>query len=77
MECQAQVKTEWIKDSENQFLGRLIKRPGSPRRRQGSGILKKEEKTDILLSSTFLSLSHIKLFYFKPGTTHYNTNNSV
>ena len=36
-----------------------------------------EERTDILLFSTFLSLSHIKLFFFKPGTDDYNTNNSV
>ena len=28
-------------------------------------------------SSTFLSLSHIKLFIFKPGTNDYTTNNSV
>ena len=27
--------------------------------------------------STFLSLSHIKFFFFKPGTDDYTTNNSV
>ena len=28
--------------SESQFLGRLIRNPGSPRRRKGSGVLKDE-----------------------------------
>ena len=38
---------------------------GVPLPSPGSGILKEEEKTDILLLSTFLSLGHIKIFVFK------------
>ena len=41
-----------------------------------SGILKEEERTNIFSFfslSTFLSLSHIKLFFFKPGTDDYTT----
>ena len=57
--------------SESQVLGRLIRSPGSPRRReglskrrQGSGILKEEERTNVFFfPSTFLSLSHIKRLY--------------
>ena len=64
-----------------QFLGRLTKSLGSPRRREGSGVLKKEERTNYFFS-TFLSLSHIKWFLFSflsfnPGTDDYTTNNSV
>ena len=48
----------------SQFLGRLIRSPGSLRRRKGSGILKKEERTSVFLfSSTFLSLGHIICFF--------------
>ena len=32
-------------------------------RREGSGTLKEEERTNVFFSSTFLSLSHIKLFF--------------
>ena len=47
-------------------------------RREGSGTLKEEERTNVFFSSTFLSLSHIKLFFFfKPGTDDNTTNNSV
>ena len=46
---------------ESQFLGRLIRSLGLPRRRYGSGVLKKEKRTNFFFfSSTFLSLSHIK-----------------
>ena len=41
---------------------------GLSRRRYGSGILKEEERTNISFFSTFLSLSHIKHFFFKPET---------
>ena len=34
----------------SQFLGRLIRSPGSPRRREGSGILKEEERTNTFIS---------------------------
>ena len=36
---------------------------GCSRRRQGSGILKEEERTNFFFSSKFLSLSHIKQFF--------------
>ena len=49
---------------------------GGARRRQRSGILKEEERT-VFFPSTFLSLSHIKLFFFKPQTDDYTTDNSV
>ena len=50
------------------------------------GILKEEERIKVFLFffflslslSTFLSLSHIKcFFFFKPRTDDYTTNNSV
>ena len=53
----------------SQFLGRLIRRQGSPRRRKGSGVLKEEERTNVFFFlflfslSTFLSLSHINFFF--------------
>ena len=31
----------------------------------------------LFVSPTFLSLSHIKFFFFKPPTDDYTTNNSV
>ena len=43
--------------------------------REGSGILKEEQRTAFIYS-TFHSLSHIKFFFFKPGTDDYTTNNS-
>ena len=42
------------------------KKPGGSPRREESGILKEEERTNFFFSSTFLSLSHIKVFIFKP-----------
>ena len=52
---------------ESQFLGRLIRSLGSPRRRKGSGTLKEEGRTNIFFFSTFLSLSHIKhIFSLSP-----------
>ena len=62
----------------SQFLGRLIRTwtpPGSSRRRKGSGALETEigvwnsqgggkDKHLFFFFSTFLSLSHIKLFFF-------------
>ena len=49
-------------------LGRLIRSSGSPRRRKGSGALKEEigvwKRKGQTFFSTFLSLSHIKLFFF-------------
>ena len=51
-----------------------MRSPGSRRRREGSGGLKEEERTNFFFSSTFLSLSHIKqFFFFKPGTDDYTT----
>ena len=52
--------------------------PWKPPRREGSGILKEEERTNFFFPhSTFLSLSHINFFFFKPGIDDYTTNNSV
>ena len=69
---------------------KLIRSPGSPRRREGSGALEEEigvwnpqgEGKDkcLYFSSTFLSLGHIKIFFLffflKPRTDNYTTNNS-
>ena len=63
---------------ESQFLGRLIRSLGSSRR-EGSGALEEEigvwnsrgGNDKLFFSSTFLSLSHIKHFFFKPGTDNY------
>ena len=42
---------------ESQFLGRLIRSPGSPRRREGSGILKEEKRINFyFLHSLVFSL---------------------
>ena len=41
------------------------KKSGGSARREESGILKEEERTNFF-PSTFLSLSHIKVFIFKP-----------
>ena len=69
---------------ESQFLGRLIRSPGSLRRWKGSGALKEEigvwnsqggVKDKYLFFSTVLS--HIKRFFFKPRSDDYTTNNSV
>ena len=69
-------------ECESQFLGRLIRSPGSLRRRKGSGALKEEigvwnsqggGKDKHLFFSTFLSLSHIKCF-FKPGIDDHTAN---
>ena len=63
--------------------GRLIRSPGFLRRREVSGVLKEEERTNISLfffPSTFCSLNLIKekfFFFFKPRTDGYTTNNSV
>ena len=73
---------------ESQFLGRLIRSPGSPRRREGSGPLKEKigvwnsqggvkDKCLFFFFFTFHSLSHIKCFFFKPWTDDYTMNNSV
>ena len=48
--------------TESQFLGRLIRSPGSPRRK-GSGVLKEEEK----INPPFFFLSTF-LFFYKPRT---------
>ena len=57
---------------ESQFLDRLIRSPGSLRKREGSGTLKAKigvwgsqggEKDKHFLFSTFLSLSHIERFF--------------
>lgn len=51
----------------SQFLGRLIRRPGSPRRRKGSGVLPEEERTTIpSLSLCSLVLAIENVFSFKP-----------
>lgn len=52
--------------SESQFIGRLMRSPGCPRRRKGSVAQKEEKRTNILFP-TFLSFSHIKrcfVFFF-------------
>ena len=61
------------KGGMSQFLGRLIRNLGSPRRRKGSGALEAEigvwnckgggKDKHLFLFSTFLSLSHIKCFF--------------
>ena len=53
---------------ESQFLGRLIRSPGSSRRRQGSGIFSRRRKGQVSFSSPLRSLVLITLnvFYFKP-----------
>ena len=38
---------------------------------------RRKGQTFFFFSSTFLSLSHIKRFFFKPGTDDYTKNNSV
>ena len=60
-------------ECESQFLGRLIRSPGSLRRRKGSGALKEEigvwnsqgggKDKHFFVFSTFLSLGHIKHFF--------------
>lgn len=58
---------EWVRvgGSESQLLGKLIGSQGSPRRKEGSGVLKEEERTNVLFFfSTVLSLSHIRFFFF-------------
>ena len=71
----------WGRSCKSQFLGRLIRNLGSPRRKEGSGalkekigsgILKEEERINVFFF-LFLSLSHIKFFLFKPGTDDYTT----
>ena len=43
----------------------MIRSLESPRRREGSGVLKEEERTNVLFFfSTVLSLSHIRFFFF-------------
>ena len=68
---------------------RLIRSLGSPRRRKGSGSLEVEmgvwnshgggkDKHLFFFPPTFLSLSHIELFFsFNSETDSYATNNSV
>ena len=59
---------------------------GSLCRREESGALEEEKgvwnsqgggKGKHLFFCTFHSLSHMKLFFFKPGTDDYTTNNSI
>ena len=69
--------------SETQFLGRLIRSLGSPRRRKGPGVLEEEIGVwnsqrggkDKHLFSLYIpqSQSHKRLFFFKPGTDDYTT----
>ena len=64
---QARVLEWGVISFSNQFLGRLIRSPGSPRRRKGSGSFKveigvwnsQEGGRDKLFLSTFLSLSQL------------------
>ena len=69
----------FYREGESRLLGRLIRSPGSPRRREKSGIVKEEERTNIFFFSTFLSLSHKKqgFFPFKTRIDDYTANNSV
>ena len=71
LSCEFPVWVVWL--MLGQFLGRLIRSPGSPRRRKGSGALKEEKGVwnsqgggkdkYLFFPSTFLSLSHIKRFF--------------
>ena len=58
---------------ESQFLGRLIRSPGSPRRRKGLGFYRRRKGQTFFFP--LYILSHIKLsfffFFFKPGTDDY------
>ena len=59
---EAQLPDASCRDS--QFLGRLIRSPGYPRRKRGPGTLKEAERTNIFsFFSTFLSLSHTQLSF--------------
>ena len=49
--------------TESQFLGRLIRSLGSPRKREGSGVLKEEKKTNFFF---YIPESHKSSFFFKP-----------
>ena len=58
--------------SESQFLGRLIRNPGSPRRRKGSGVLKDE----IVVWSSQGGEKHKIFFFFKPRADDCTEKNS-
>jgi len=75
---------------ESQFLGRLLRRSlGSLRRREGFGALEeeigvcnsqgggKEKRLSFFFPSTFLSLSHIKCFFFFLSQNWWLYNNTT
>ena len=72
-EMLGQVSAHILAPTESQFLGRLIRSPGSLRRRKGSGVLKKEigvwnsqggkDKHFCFCFSTFLRKNYITIIY--------------
>ena len=69
-----QARLQQYNNLERQFLGRLIRSPGSLRKREGSGIFKEEERTNVFFfpPSTFSTF----FVFFKPRIDDYTTNNS-
>ena len=72
-----------VRESIPRQVDKKFRFPGEER---GSGALEEErrvwnsqggEKDKRLFFSTYISLSHIKRFFFKPRTDDYTTNNSV
>ena len=58
--------------------GQVDKKSGVPEEEKGVWNFQGGGKDKrLFFPSTFLSLSHIKTFFFKPGTDDYTTNNSV
>ena len=53
------------------------KKSGGPRGDRGLEFSRRRKGQTSFFPSTFLSLSHIELFFFKPRTDDYTTNNSV
>ena len=82
-----QLHMAWSETCESQFLGRLIKSLGSPRRKEGSGASQRRERGlefsrrrkgqiyFIYFFSTFLSFSHIKHFFNLSLELNHTTKN--
>ena len=70
-----QARLQQYNNLERQFLGRLIRSPGSLRKREGSGIFKEEERTNVFFFPPLHSLH--SLFSLSPElmitqqTTHF------
>ena len=69
-----QARLQQYKNLDSQFPGRLIRSPGSLRKREGSGIFKEAERTNVFFF--FSSIFSIFLVFFKPKIDDYTTNNS-